>query len=170
MTISRHTHSSIYTGLKWIGVHTKSSALSRQIKVVVSHGRRKADAIMPAKGVNHIDGLIGQNIRATRLNRGVSQKELGAQIGVTFQQIQKYERGTNAARGSRLVQIARALNIAVVALFEGTEAGCLPIHSELPSLIVNHHALRMLRAFSKLKGASSQQALVTLAEELIGKQ
>jgi transcriptional regulator with XRE-family HTH domain len=120
--------------------------------------------------VNHIDGLIGQNIRATRLNRGLSQKELGARIGVTFQQIQKYERGTNAARGSRLVQIARALNIAVVAFFEGTEAGCLPIHSELPSLIVNRHAIRMLRAFSKLQRSSSQQALVTLAEELVGNQ
>jgi transcriptional regulator with XRE-family HTH domain len=114
--------------------------------------------------------LLARTFGATRLNLGVSQKELGARIGVTFQQVQKYESGANGARGSRLIQIARALNIAVVAFFEGTEAGCLPIHSELPSLIINHHAIRMLRAFSKLKRASSQKALVTLAEELVGKQ
>jgi transcriptional regulator with XRE-family HTH domain len=121
----------------------------------------------PAKSV---DRLISQNIRATRLNRGVSQTELAKRIGLTFQQVQKYESGVNGARGGRLVQIARALNIAVVAFFEGTEIGCLPIHSELPSLIVNHDAIRMLRAFSKLKQPSSQKALVTLAEELVGKQ
>src|SRR5262245_22827762 len=109
---------------------------------------------MSPEGRNHIDRLIGQNIRATRLNRGVSQTQLASRIGVTFQQVQKYESGANGARGSRLVQIAKALNIAVVALFEGTEIGCLPIHSELPGLIVNQRALQMLRAFSKIKQTS----------------
>jgi len=122
---------------------------------------------MSSKGVNHIDRLIGQNIRATRLNRGVSQTQLARRIGLTFQQVQKYESGTNGARGSRLVQIAKALNTAVVALFEGTEIGCLPIHSELLGLIVNQNALRMLRAFAKIKQSSSQHALVTLAEEMV---
>jgi transcriptional regulator with XRE-family HTH domain len=125
---------------------------------------------MPPKSVNHIDRLIGQNIRATRLNRGISQTELAKRIGLTFQQVQKYETGKNGARGSRLVQIARALNIAAVAFFEGTEIGSLPVHSELPSLIVNQNVIRMLRAFSKLKQPSSQRALVELAEELAGKQ
>src|SRR5262249_40893479 len=134
-TISRHTHSSIYIGLKKLAVHTKSSAAFRQIEGVVSNGRRKAVTIMSPKGRNHIDKLIGQNIRATRLNRGVSQTQLASRIGVTFQQVQKYESGANGARGSRLVQIAKALNTGAVALFEGTEIGCLPIHSELPGLI-----------------------------------
>jgi transcriptional regulator with XRE-family HTH domain len=118
------------------------------------------------KPLNHIDKRIGQNIRATRLARGLSQVDLGARIGVTFQQIQKYEAGRNGARGSRMVEIARALNTAVVVLFEGTEAGPRPIHSELPGLITNQLSIRMLRAFSKIKQTSSQQALATLAEDM----
>jgi transcriptional regulator with XRE-family HTH domain len=121
---------------------------------------------MREKAIKPTDKLIGQNIRATRLARGVTQQELANRIGVTFQQVQKYETGTNGVRGSRLVQIAKALNTAVVVLFEGTEIGCRPIHSELPGLIVNQCAMRMLRAFSKIKQSSSQQALAALTEEM----
>jgi len=120
--------------------------------------------------VTSTDKLIGQNIRATRLNRGLSQLELAKRIGVTFQQIQKYESGANAVRGSRFVQLAKALNVAVVVLFEGTEIGCMPLHSELPGLIVNQHAIRMIRAFSKIKKISSQHALVMLAEEMTARR
>ena len=72
---------------------------------------------MREKAIKPTDKLIGQNIRATRLARGVTQQELANRIGVTFQQVQKYETGTNGVRGSRLVQIAKALNTAVVVLF-----------------------------------------------------
>lgn len=112
------------------------------------------------------DKLIGQNIRANRLARKLSQVQLAGRIGVTFQQVQKYENGMNGARGSRLIQIAKALNIPVVALFKGSEIGGPPIHTELSGLIVNKRAIRMLRAFSKIKRTSSQQALVKLAEDM----
>ena len=61
--------------------------------------------------VNTVDKLIGQNIRANRLSRGLTQETLADKIGVTFQQVQKYEEGANGARGSRLVQIAKALDV-----------------------------------------------------------
>jgi transcriptional regulator with XRE-family HTH domain len=61
--------------------------------------------------VNTTDKLIGQNIRANRLARGLTQETLAGKIGVTFQQVQKYENGSNGARGSRLVQIAKALDV-----------------------------------------------------------
>ena len=57
------------------------------------------------------DITIGNNIRARRVAVGMSQEMLGNAIGVTFQQVQKYEKGTNRVGGSRLVQIAMALGV-----------------------------------------------------------
>jgi transcriptional regulator with XRE-family HTH domain len=123
---------------------------------------------MLKKTVKPTDRVIGQNIRANRLTQGLSQSELAKRIGVTFQQVQKYENGANRVGGSRLIQIAEALNIPAVALLENAENGRLPNPSELPGLIANPRAIRLLRAFSKIKRTSSQQALVALAEEMAG--
>ncbi len=76
---------------------------------------------MPKRLPKPVDRIIGQNIRANRLARGLSQGELGDQIGVTFQQVQKYETGTNRVGGSRLIQIAKALNVPAFELLEGAE-------------------------------------------------
>jgi transcriptional regulator with XRE-family HTH domain len=123
---------------------------------------------MLKKTVESTDKLIGQNIRANRLTQGLSQSELAMRIGVTFQQVQKYEKGTNRVGGSRLVQIAEALNIPAVALLANAENGRLSNSSELPELIASPRAIRLLRAFSKITRTSSQKALVTLAEEMAG--
>jgi transcriptional regulator with XRE-family HTH domain len=58
-----------------------------------------------------VDVLVGQNIRICRLQKGLSQGELGQQIGVTFQQVQKYEKGANRVGASRLNQIANVLGV-----------------------------------------------------------
>jgi len=121
---------------------------------------------MLEKTVKPVDKLIGRNIRAIRLARGFTQEELALRIGITFQQVQKYEKGANRVGGSRLVQMAEALDIPVVALFEGAEIGGTPIRNELLDLVANQRAMRLLRAFAKIKSPSSQQALVRLAEEI----
>src|SRR5262245_29700857 len=126
--------------------------------------------IMLEKTVKPIDKLIGANIRANRLTRAVTQHELADRIGLTFQQVQKYENGKNRVGGSRHIQIAEALNVPVVALFKGAEIGPRPIHSELSDLIVNRRAIRLLRAFTKIKQTSSQQALLKLAEDIAGER
>ena len=123
---------------------------------------------MLKKTVKSTDTLIGQNIRANRLTQGLSQSELAKRIGVTFQQVQKYEKGTNRVGGSRLIQIAEALSIPAVALLENAENGRVPNPGELPALICNPRAIRLPRALSKIKRTSSQQALVALAEEMAG--
>jgi transcriptional regulator with XRE-family HTH domain len=143
-----------------------SPHINQEIEGIVSDRFQKHRPEMLKKTVKPVDKIIGQNIRANRLAQRLSQGELAERIGVTFQQVQKYEKGANRVGGSRLIQIAKALNIAVVALFEGAEAGPLHVHSELPGLIVNQHAIRMLRAISKIKRNSSLQALVTLAEAM----
>lgn len=68
------------------------------------------------------DAQVGSNIRATRIRRSMSQEKLADQIGVTFQQVQKYEKGTNRVGASRLVQIAAVLDVPVSALFTGATA------------------------------------------------
>ena len=58
-----------------------------------------------------VDRYVGQQIREVRRARGLSQGDLGRQVGVTFQQVQKYERGVNRVSCSRLVQLAEALGV-----------------------------------------------------------
>lgn len=66
-----------------------------------------------------IDVFVGQRVRDRRKETGLSQTQLGKEIGVTFQQIQKYEKGTNRMGSSRLVRIGRTLGIPVSYFFEG---------------------------------------------------
>lgn len=69
---------------------------------------------------NPIDVHVGEKIRARRIALGMSMETLGKQLGVTFQQIQKYERGANRVSASRLQNIATALGVPVRHFFEGT--------------------------------------------------
>lgn len=75
---------------------------------------------------NPIDTIVGRNVRNERVRQGMSQEALGDAIGVSFQQVQKYERGLNRISASRLVEIAGALKVQIASLFDG-------VASELPS-------------------------------------
>lgn len=68
-----------------------------------------------------VDVEVGKKIRVQRTMRKMSQTELGNRIGVTFQQVQKYERGSNRVSASKLVEIARALDVDVRLFFDGLE-------------------------------------------------
>ena len=77
------------------------------------------------KPVDPLDQLIGRNVRFYRIRKGLSQTALGEGIGVTFQQVQKYENTANRVPGSRLVHIAGVLGVPVDALYRD-EAGPTP--------------------------------------------
>ena len=114
-----------------------------------------------------VDVLIGQNIRIFRLQRGLSQGELGRRIGVTFQQIQKYEKGMNRVGASRLSQIADVLGIPIVALFDGTET--LTVDNPERSaraLLSEPHSLRLLQAFDKIEDETVRSMLLDLIERV----
>jgi transcriptional regulator with XRE-family HTH domain len=72
-------------------------------------------------GTGEIDAHIGARLRAARLRSGLSQENLAGRLGITFQQIQKYEKGTNRISASRLLQIATVLNMPVADFFTGLE-------------------------------------------------
>jgi transcriptional regulator with XRE-family HTH domain len=93
-----------------------------------------------------LDAMVGAKIRMFRINRGMSQTALAEQVGVSFQQVQKYEKGANRVGASRLSQIASVLGIAVGELFESsqekTAAANSPVH-----LLAEPGALRVLKAY-----------------------
>lgn len=68
---------------------------------------------------NPIDVIVGRNVRDRRVRAGITQEDLGAAVGITFQQIQKYERALNRISASRLIELSRALKVPVTDLFEG---------------------------------------------------
>lgn len=75
---------------------------------------------MNAKSPHYIDIIVGTNLRMLRQQRNMTQTDLADALSVTFQQIQKYEKGSNRISASRLADIARYLNISVSSFFEGS--------------------------------------------------
>src|SRR5437899_2728342 len=96
---------------------------------------------------------------------GLTQTELGARVGVTFQQIQKYEKGTNRIGASRLQQIADVLRTPVPALFDGVPTAAHDPPEQSPRyLLAKPHALRLLQAFDQIKDETTQMAVLQLIE------
>lgn len=118
-----------------------------------------------AKRIEPVDVLVGRRVRAYRLSLGMSQTTLGEKVGVTFQQIQKYERGTNRIGSSRLKKVATVLGVSVGALFDEAEGGQSgeDLLTEMTSL---PHAARLLKAFAGIADEKLRLALVKLAEGL----
>lgn len=123
-------------------------------------GRHKAqEPFVP----DAIDIEVGQRIRIARKRRHVSQASLGLSLGVSFQQIQKYERAANRVSASMLVKISRVLGVRVSDLVG--EAASAP-DGELAALLAAPQALELLDAFAQLKDAKLRAAVLSLAASL----
>ena len=122
---------------------------------------------MLQKRAQKIDKVIGRNIRIHRLGRKMSQTELGDQLGVSFQQVQKYENGTNRVGSGRLYQIAAILGIHVSTFFKGGETAERERSGEsgLLDLLAEPQSVRLMRAFAKIRDNSVRRSLVQLAEK-----
>src|SRR5215472_380690 len=102
------------------------------------------------KRAGRIDELVGMNILIFRKAKGLSQARLGSMVGVTFQQIQKYEKGANRIGPSRLAKIASALEVPIGCLFD-TSASSSDGHvagEVVTDLLITPHAVQMLKAFA----------------------
>ena len=121
---------------------------------------------MREKAIKPTDKLIGQNIRATRLARGVTQQELANRIGVTFQQVQKYEKGMNRISASRLQQAAHILDVSVPFFFEGAPGG-YKLEEDAPSsayvneFVSSEDGLRLIKAFMRIARPAMRHRIVT---------
>jgi transcriptional regulator with XRE-family HTH domain len=120
------------------------------------------------KSAEEIDRIVGQNIRIFRIAKRMSQTGLGESAGVTFQQIQKYENGTNRVGSSRLVKIAAALQVPVARLFDNTMQtadGALKINL-VTELLAAPQAIPLLEAFGKISGERLRRAIVRLVHSI----
>jgi transcriptional regulator with XRE-family HTH domain len=108
------------------------------------------------------DRQVGESIRAHRLLAGMSQSYLASKIGVTFQQVQKYEKGTNRVGAGRLPQIAEVLGIPVAALFKD-HAGTGPVPV---TLVTDTAAVKMLTAYADITDQSVRRNLSELVDRI----
>ena len=84
----------------------------------MNHSNSLRNAGLRKRRATAEDVAIGEKLRALRLDRGLSQSDLGARVGVTFQQLQKYEKGVNRVSAGRLARIAAALNVPIMAFYD----------------------------------------------------
>src|SRR5215207_1901143 len=111
-----------------------------------------------------VDIHVGQTIRAHRLAAGLAQTDLAQKLGISFQQLQKYEKGMNRVGAGRLSRIARVLNIPVTKFFEN-EAELPASANAFPFRFVSdRHALRLMRAYSEIDNRDIRHILADLVE------
>ena len=110
------------------------------------------------------DAIVGHHIRAHRLARRMSQSALARRIGVTFQQVQKYEKGVNRVGSGRLVRVAAALDVPVMALLAGLSASAKNPVSSPVALIAQAQPLRLVKAFAAIDDKGVRRALMMLTE------
>lgn len=119
---------------------------------------------MAPKRLSSIDVAVGRNMRIWRMAKGLSQAQLARRLGVTFQQVQKYETGANRIGTGRLVKTAAILGVPIAALFEGAN-GADPMRSML-SLVADRRSFRLARAFAGITDGAARLSLVNLVEKI----
>ena len=118
------------------------------------------------------DAEIGKRLRALRLRRGRSQSNLGEALGVSFQQIQKYERGVNRVGASRLFDLSRVLDVPITFFYADLEARSKPRELSVTDefdFLQTPSAMRWMRAFAQIKEPSVRLKFLRLAEMVASK-
>ena len=124
---------------------------------------------MNSKASQPVDQHVGARIRALRIMRGLSQEKLADRSGITFQQVQKYEKGTNRVSPSRLVEFAETLQVDPSYFFEGAPAlestTDDPLSETIRGFASSREGIQLASAFLRLTPAQ-RRALLPLVEEI----
>jgi len=123
---------------------------------------------MSAKEPDAVDVLVGHNIRTQRRAKRISQTALAERLGVTFQQVQKYEGGVNRVGAGRLTRIAAALGVPVMALLDGAD-GVRDDRARAGSplaMIAERQPYRLVAAYARIRDKGVRRAVVVLVERL----
>lgn len=128
------------------------------------------------RGVTEVDTFVGGRIRALRNLKKITQEELGTALGVTFQQVQKYEKGINRVSGSRLLDLASFFGCDVSEFLDGAPTdGQAAKHVDrkgavstagLDEMASNQVGVRLIRAYLALEKPKLRIALADFAEQL----
>ena len=126
----------------------------------------------PEKIPNPVDVHVGSRVRLRRLLIGMSQDKLGEELGVTFQQVQKYERGANRIGASRLFNISRVLGVPVDFFFDGIEGTAASGFSEndqtplVNEFINSPEGVALAAAFSRISDNTVRRRVLELVRAL----
>lgn len=135
---------------------------------------------MPKRSMNPIDAHVGARVRLRRMLIGMSQERLGELLGVTFQQVQKYEKGANRIGASRLYEVSRILDVPVQFFFDDMpDEGFRPIarpHGFTESdsepfvmdFVSSPEGLALNRAYASITGPRLRRRVLDLVRELAG--
>jgi transcriptional regulator with XRE-family HTH domain len=123
-----------------------------------------------------IDKHVGSRVRMRRIMLGMSQTKLADAIALTFQQVQKYEKGTNRISASRLQQMSNFLQVPVPFFFEGAPhtpghpggRGEVPSPAYVSDFLATSDGLALTKAFMQIKDAKLRRNIVNLVEEIAG--
>lgn len=124
---------------------------------------------MQKKSPNQIDKHIGTRVRARRVMLGMSQEKLADALGLTFQQVQKYEKGVNRIGASRLLHIAGILDVSIEFFFEGLpglRAGGFSDDSVVADFLTRPESDRLVRGFLRLKDDEARRKVADLVDWL----
>jgi len=128
---------------------------------------------MAKKAPNPTDKHVGSRVRMRRMMLSMSQEKLGGALGLTFQQVQKYEKGTNRIGASRLQQISHILQVPVAFFFEGAptphgqaDADAAPSPSYVSDFLATSDGLALTKAFMRIKEPRLRRRIVDLVEEI----
>lgn len=129
---------------------------------------------MLKKVPNPIDRHVGSRVRMRRMLAGISQEKLGEALGLTFQQVQKYEKGSNRISASRLQQIAQMLDVPVSFFFDGAPTGDLPAAgfsdtastAYVSDFLATSEGVQLTKAFVRIKDAKVRRRIIDLVEAL----
>jgi transcriptional regulator with XRE-family HTH domain len=128
------------------------------------------------KTPNPIDKHVGSRLRMRRKMLGMSQEKLGEALKITFQQVQKYEKGTNRVSASRLQHMSHILQVPVPFFFEGAPhqpgqpkgTGGPPSPAYVSDFLSSTDGLALVKAFTKIKEPKLRRRVVQLVEEIAG--
>jgi transcriptional regulator with XRE-family HTH domain len=129
--------------------------------------------MLAKKQPNPVDKHAGGRVRMRRMMLGMSQEKLADAIGLTFQQVQKYEKGTNRMGSSRLQQIADVLKVPVTFFFEGAP-GHAKVKCNAPSpayvfeFLATADGRALTKAFMQIKNAKLRRSIVDVVNEIAG--
>jgi transcriptional regulator with XRE-family HTH domain len=126
------------------------------------------------KSPNPVDKHVGSRVRMRRLMLGMSQEKLGIALGLTFQQVQKYEKGTNRIGASRLQHIASILQVPVSFFFEDApinrsepaQISDAPSPDLVTAFVSTTDGLKLIQAFASIRNTALRRCIVQLVEHI----
>ena len=129
---------------------------------------------------NPIDVHVGSRVRLRRMLLGISQEKLGERLGLTFQQVQKYEKGVNRIGASRLFDLSTVLAVPISFFYEDAPAGearvqplaglaeAAPTDSNVLEFLSTREGLELNKAFSRIQDPKTRRAILDLVRSLAG--